>query len=324
MKAFVTGGTGFIGSHLADRLIADSRYTEVRCLVRTREKWLADQPYIRIDGDLNNLDALRRGMDGADTLFHIAAIVKAPTRAEFQRANVDATEHLIRLAASAGVRKVIVLSSLAAAGPSNGIPLTESDPMRPVSMYGESKREMEEMVQNLAPHDLSITIIRPPVVYGPRENQIFTWFQMVNRGFCPIVGDGYDPKLSLVHVEDLIDGILLAASTSHQSVHTYFITGPEITHWNRIRELTCNILGKHPFTFYIRSGWVRRIATLVEKTASLAGIYPVLNQEKANEMILEWTCSGKKAERDLHFRPRITLEEGLRDTLDWYKSNNWL
>lgn len=324
MKAFVTGGTGFIGSHLTDRLLTNNDYSEIRCLVRNREKWLAGKPITRISGDLMDTEALKKGLKGVDTLFHNAAILKAPDAETFQKANVDATLHLMHLAADAGVRHVAILSSLAAAGPSEGTPITESDPSRPMSMYGHSKLKMEKAIQRMAPEDMSISMIRPPVVYGPREDQILTWFKMVNRGFCPIVGDGEQPRLSVVHVNDLVDGILLSVKNNLPGVETFFMSGPEVVNWNRMRESACKILKRHPFTFYIRPTWVRRIAKVVEKGASLAGIYPVLNEEKANEMILEWTCSHKKAVEKLGYHPKISLDKGFEETLQWYKSNNWL
>lgn len=324
MKAFVTGGTGFIGSHLTDRLLEDGDYSEIRCLVRNREKWLAEKPITRISGDLMDTETLKNGLNGVDTLFHNAAILKAPDTETFRKANVDATIHLMRLAVEAGVSRVAILSSLAAAGPSDGAPITESDPCRPMSMYGHSKLEMEKAVRSMVPNGMSVSMIRPPVVYGPREEQILTWFKLVNRGFCPIVGDGEHPRLSLVHVDDLVDGIILSVKNSLPGVEPYFMSGPEVVNWNRMRESACKILKRHPFTFYIRPAWVRRIAKVIEKSASFVGIYPVLNEEKANEMILEWTCNHKKAVKTLGYHPKISLDKGFEETLLWYKSNNWL
>src|SRR5690625_7226280 len=120
MKAFVTGGTGFIGSHLVDLLLADEATEEVRCLVRGREKWLEGKPYQRITGDLMDREALVAGLEGVDTVFHVAGMVKAPSQDERNEDNVSATEHLIRRAEAAGDRKMVILSSPSAVGRSNG------------------------------------------------------------------------------------------------------------------------------------------------------------------------------------------------------------
>lgn len=324
MKAFVTGGTGFIGSHLVDHLIADNRVNEIRCLVRNREKWLSGKSYKKIEGDLFNTSILKKGMTNIDTVYHIAGVVKAPAFAEFVKENVDATENIIRVAQKSGVKKIVILSSLAAAGPSNHEPLSEDAPMRPVSMYGKSKMIMEQMISKVRSENCSITIIRPPAVYGPREEQIYTWFKLADKRICPIVGDGNYPKISLVHVSDLIEGIRLAADHILPGMNTYYITGPEVNNWNQIRKISSKILGKQTVPLYIRPGWVKKIAGAVETTASAFGVYPVLNREKANEMVLEWTCSSKKASKELNYIPSISLEEGISRTIAWYKKHHWL
>lgn len=323
MKAFVTGGTGFIGSHLADRLIESAEYSEVRCLVRSREKWLEGKPYTRIRGDLSSITTLRQALTGVDTVFHLAGVVSAPTQKEFNRANVDSTENLIRVAEQAGVSNIIILSSLAAAGPSNGTPKTEQDSMRPVSMYGRSKQLMEKMIKETATDDMSVKILRPPAVYGPREDQIFTLFKLMKFGITPIVGDGLRPKLSMVYVSDVIDGILKAASDHREGVHTYFISG-QITCWQEIKEIADTVFGKKSLSLKIPPVAVKKVAGFIETTATLFGSYPVVNREKAREMVLEWTCSAQKAEEELGYHPEITLEEGLSRTLHWYKKHKWL
>ncbi|TVR15884.1 MAG: NAD(P)-dependent oxidoreductase [Balneolaceae bacterium] len=324
MNVFVTGGTGFIGSHLADSLITSKSVGEVKCLVRSNEKWLEGKEFKKVSGDLHSIRTIEEALDGIDIIFHLAAIVKAPSKKEFTHANVDATENLIRLAKKAGVKKIVLLSSLAAAGPSNGTPLTELDDMNPISMYGHSKKEMETMIHDLADPDMSITILRPPAVYGPREDQIFTLFKMMSKGIAPIVGDGEHPRLSIIYVTDLIQGIMKAAEQTEKGVHTYFISGGEVANWNHIRDIVTTVLNRNVTSIKIPPNWVKKIAGVIETSASFFGSYPVINREKANEMILEWTCSHQKAADELGYQPKYSLEEGISRTLRWYKKHNWL
>lgn len=324
MNAFVTGGTGFIGSHLTDALIENPDFDVVKCLVRSSEKWLEGKDYQKVKGDLHSLTALQDAISENDVIFHIAAIVKAPSQKEFDYANVEATENLLRIAEKKGVKKMVVLSSLAAAGPSSGTPLTEQSLMNPVSRYGESKKRMEQLIHRLAPADMSVTILRPPAVYGPREDQIYTLFKMMKYGIAPIVGNGYHPQLSIVYVKDVISAIMKAAYQSEPGVHTYFISGPEIANWNRIREIVATVMGRKSIPVKINPDWVKKIAGAVETTATFFGSYPVINREKANEMILEWTCSHEKAARDLDYKPEFPLEEGISRTLTWYRQHGWL
>lgn len=324
MKAFVTGGTGFIGSHLTDHLLDSDKFSEVRCLVRTTDKWLQGKEFRKISGDLNNLKALNEGLEDADMLFHIAAIVKAPDERTFRQANVEATENLIRVAQRKGVRNIVILSSLAAVGPSQGTPVNESSDMDPVSMYGRSKKEMEERIHLIAGKDDSIKIIRPPAVYGPREDQIYSFFKSCSKGICPIIGNGKHPRVSMVYVSDLVKGIMLAAEKEDPGVHTYFISGKEIHSWEQIRAVTNRVLGKKTIPLKIPPGLVKKVAAVFEDVASFFGSYPVVNREKARELVLEWTCSNSKAEKELNYRPEVSLAEGISRTIHWYKIHNWL
>ncbi|MCC5914318.1 MAG: NAD-dependent epimerase/dehydratase family protein [Balneolaceae bacterium] len=326
MNAFVTGATGFIGSHLADTLISHPDYNEVRCLVRSSEKWMKGKDYKRVEGDLHSIKAIDEALKGVDVIFHLAGVVKAPSQREFDHANVEATENLLRLAKKRGIENIVVLSSLAASGPSNGTPRTEQDPMNPVSMYGESKMRMEQMIRELAGKDekMSVKILRPPAVYGPREDQIFTLFKMMKYGIAPIVGDGNHPELSIVYVQDVVQGILKAAEQKKNGVETYFISGEKIANWNMIRDIVSTVLGRKSLPVKLNPVLVKKIAGAVETTASFFGTYPVINREKANEMVLEWTCSSEKAMRKLDYTPEFSLEEGISRTLRWYKQHGWL
>jgi nucleoside-diphosphate-sugar epimerase len=324
MNVFVTGGTGFIGSHVVDSLIDDNDVDEIKCLVRNKEKWIEGKPYQKVDGDLHSIRTIEQALTEVDTIIHLAGVVKAPTQKEFDFANVQATEHLIRLANRSGVRKMVILSSLAAAGPSNGKALTEKTPMKPISMYGKSKKKMEEMIHEVADSDLSVTILRPPAVYGPREDQIYTLFKMMSFGLAPMVGDGTKPELSIIYVQDLVQAIRKSIQQNEIGVHTYFVSGEDTTNWNRISDIVQTVLGKKSIPIHIKPEWVKKIAGVVETTATFFGSYPVVNREKANEMILEWICDHSKAKKELNYQPQYSLEEGISRTLRWYKKHDWL
>ncbi len=323
MKAFVTGGTGFIGSHLVDRLLRQES-NEVRCLVRSNEKWLKGKLYTPVRGDLHDLPALKEAIKGVDVVFHNAGVVKARDTRDFERANVEATENILRIARKCGVPKIVVLSSLAAAGPSHGTPIDESAPMKPVSRYGLSKLRMEEMIGRFATDDDSITVLRPAAVYGPREEDIYTFFKTASRGFCPIIGDGRIQKVSLVHVDDVVDAILSASAYQHRGVDTFFIGSERGYSWNEIKEATAKALGRKLTTIPISAGIVRSAGSLIEDIGGLFGRYPVINRDKANELVLEWNCSVDKAVRLLGYRQQVGLHQGIEHTIQWYRNHNWL
>lgn len=323
MNALVTGGTGFIGSHLVDYLI-ENQYVNVRCLVRSSEKWLRGKPYERVDGSLSDLDILKDAMQDVDVLFHVAAIVKAPNWADFQRANVEATEDLLRLAKRCGVKKIVVLSSLAAVGPSEGQPVNETTPYHPVSMYGRSKMEMEKRIKTIADENTSITVIRPPAVFGPREDQIYSFFKSASKGICPIVGNGEHPRISMIHVHDLVRGIWMGSQLEHNGMEIFFISSEETYNWNQIKALTSKALDRKTMALKISPNMVHKVGTIAEKMGALIGKYPVINSDKARELTLEWTCSIHKAQKVLNFQPQLSLYDGILNTIQWYRQHHWI
>lgn len=323
MKAFVTGGTGFIGSHVVDYLNSQG-CEEIRCLIRSKEKWLEGRAVTRVEGSLHDLAILGEAMQDVDVVFHIAGVVSAPDEESFDHGNVDATENVIRLARKNRVGKVVVLSSLAACGPSFGRPLTEEDPLMPITMYGRSKKRMEEMIHQTAGPEPPVTIVRPPAVYGPREEQIYMVFKMASTGFFPVIGDGRGNSVDMIHVDDLVDGIIRAAEYEHKGVETFFVSSEASYSWLQIRDEMARAMGRKVRALKVRPGLVKNLASMIESASSLWGHYPVINREKSKEMTMEWTCSVDKASRELGFRQRVPLEQGLATTLDWYKRHNWL
>lgn len=323
MKAFITGATGFIGSHLADRLLRDGA-DDVRCMVREKEKWLAGKPYTPVRASLSDIDTIRKGMSGVDVVFHTAGVVKAADTRTFQQVNVDATENLLRIVMRAEVPKVVIMSSQAAAGPSFSDPVDESMPMMPVSRYGESKKRMEELIHTIADKGTTVTIVRPSSVYGPREEDIYTMFKIAAKGIFPIIGAGSGKPISLVHVDDVVEGTLLAANRSGTELSTYFLSSERGYTWDEIADATGEALGKKLTRINVPEKLVGSAGSIAEFVASFFGKYPVMNKDKAAEMVLSWVCSIEKAKTELGYKQGVELYAGIKQTIDWYKRHNWL
>ena len=332
MKAFVTGGTGFVGSHLVEQLLSLGEYEEVRVLVRNKEKWLKGLDYTPVKSSLEHVETIRESLQGVDILIHGAAVLHAPSYSDFFKANVEATKKLVELAVEAGVSNIIILSSLAAAGPTSQTPLTEKASLSPISAYGRSKKQMEEEIHQLYAErkwdnhpSLSIKIIRPPAVYGPRETDIYGLFKALNYRIAPVLGNPTKKTLSLVHVQDLVNGIVASRLYNPAGIHTYFLGGCEDGYsWNEIYKECATVLGKSHLRIRVPKGVLITIAKVAETMAPIFGVYPALNSDKAEELTRSWLCSSNKAREDWGYSPEISLREGLKSTLNWYKSNNWL
>ena len=201
----VTGGTGFIGSHLLDKLSALGE--PARCLLRRKARPRRLPAGIEAAyGDLIGGEGVEEAVRGADTVIHLAGVTKALAARDYYAGNVRATETLLRALAGRAIRLVHV-STLAAIGPSrDGTPVDEDAQPRPLTHYGKSKLEAERMVRALAP---DAVIVRPPVVYGPRDTDVFQLLRSISKGWVLEIGGG-ERWFSAIYVEDLVEGLLAA------------------------------------------------------------------------------------------------------------------
>jgi len=329
--AFVTGGTGFVGSHLVEELLRHGM--EVRCLVRSDPKWLADLDVTYVRGDLSDVETLWTALDGVTHVYHVAGITRAPSWAPFYEVNVKGTLNLLGAVKHAvpDVERVLITSSLAAVGRCDADVATEASPLRPVSRYGRSKAQMEEALWE--DHDMTesygealpLTVVRPSAVYGPRDRDILDFFQAVKRHVCPIVGGGTDPTLSLVHGRDLARGIVAASLSPTAKGETYLLGSDRPYAWNEVKQAATDALNTWALTLPVPDALVDTVGAVVEAWGALTGTYPPLNREKAREIRYACTaCTIDKAQAHFDYAPRIPLDEGVAETIEWYKAKGWL
>lgn len=321
---FVTGGSGFVGSHLVEALEARG-YDEVRCLVRQRLGWLEKIPHSPVSADLSDPDALAEAMTGCGMVFHVAGRTRAQSWAEFESANIQGTVNLLEAARRLNdPPRVQIVSSLAAVGQSADSVASETTPLRPVSQYGRSKAEMETAIKPFF-EQIDIHVVRPPAVYGPRDTDIFTVLQGAAKGVFPVVGGSSGPALTLVHVRDLVRGMIDAAEAPGTRGQTYFIGADPAHSWAEVRDAAAAALGRRVFTLRIPAGLIVPVGTVVEKVGGVFGQYPPLNREKAIEIrdacIM---CTSEAAERDFGYTARIPLADGFREAVQWYRERGWL
>ena len=335
MKVFVTGGTGFVGSHLVDALRAAGHdvcilvrdTTKVERLFTKADPAAADVPLRVAQGDLNDLDAIRSGCEGADVVYHLAGLIAARNKEEFLAINGHATRTLANVVAQAapGLRRCVFVSSLAAAGPTRiGMPLTEQSTARPVSDYGWSKLAGEEALKSSG---LPWTIVRPPNVYGPRDREIFKVFQLARRGIAVFFGDG-SQELSFIYAPDLAEWLvrLASADTEHG---TYFASHDEIRTSKEfafaIHQAIHPNTSNRPLAIGIPSGVARGVLWMIGTAAATLGRRTLLNANKANEFLADaWTCRSEALQRASQWQPPTGLTMGLQLTAAWYRERGWL
>ncbi|MEQ9423700.1 MAG: SDR family NAD(P)-dependent oxidoreductase [Cyclobacteriaceae bacterium] len=332
-KILITGASGFIGGFIVEKAI--SRGYEVFAVVRkSSSKQFLQNPTIKFlelslydKGKLTSeLKALKDDHGLFDYVIHNAGITKANKRQQFFDVNTQITNNLADAVKETELvdKKFIFISSLAAAGPGNEDnlkPIAIDQNPHPVTAYGESKLAAEEYLKTL--QGLPYLILRPTAVFGPRDTELLSLFQVVNKGFELYIGTD-EQNLSFIYVEDLTEAVLTAME-SPQVNKTYYISDGKRY---LIKEYVAQIkaaLSKRTLKFKVPVGLVAVAAFLLEKLLGVIGKVPALNSEKMAELTSKnWVCDMEPFFNDINFTPKYDLQTAVAETAEWYKKNNWI
>ncbi len=321
MKALVTGGTGFIGSHLAEGLVR--RGYEVTCLVR-KTSHLGELERLNVHfiiGDCRDKPSLEKAVAGVDYVFHLAAVINAPNWEAYYEANSLGTRNLLEACAEGnpGLKKFVFVSSISAAGPSEkGRALRENDPSRPVSNYGRSKLLAEEAVLEYRDR-IPAVILRPPNVLGPRQKELFESIKLIKRKILPLVGTG-EPQTSLCYVGDVVDALILAAESEGARGKVYFLADPKPYAWAEITDAIAETLGIRFFILKVPFSLQLLVASVAEISARLVCKRPYLTRESViASKRFYWIYDGSLIAKELGFVPRTGLKEAIQKTIEWYR-----
>lgn len=326
MRALVTGGTGFIGSQLVERL--NARGDDVVCIARDQmfASSLAPLDVEIILGDLNNGIPWELLLPDVDVIYHVAGVTRSKRTLDYYNGNWLATQRLLEQCLRHGkkIKRFVYVSSQTASGPSpDGKPIREDAPYHPVSHYGKSKMLAELEVRKVEDR-LPITIIRPSAVYGPRDREWFDYFKLIIRGIQPLIGLR-EKYMSLIHSEDLVDGIIRAADNPAAAGKIYFLANETYYSVKQIGLAMCMAVKSRPLCVRIPHCVVYLIGVLGEAIGKIKHQDVLFNIQKVRESIQPaWICSVEKAERELGFRQHFGIIEGMEDTYRWYKANGWL
>lgn len=321
----VTGSNGFVGSHLVDLLIEKGH--NVRCIVRKSSnlRWLKDKNIEIYDCGLENIDELKKVIKNANYIFHVAGIVKSKKPEGYFKGNVETTKNILEAALSEKrtIEKIVIVGSQTACGPSlKEKPINEKDECKPITTYGRSKLAEERLASEYF-EKLPVTICRAPAVYGQRDTEIFIFFNTFKKGLMTTIGMK-DKSISLIHVKDLVKGFYLAAINKNSAGETYFITSEKFYSWKEVGEATSAVFGKKPLRIKVPHFLVYFIAAIAQFFSYFSSKPATLNIEKAHDLVQKaWTCDASKAIKELGYKQEISLEEGIRQTIDWYKEMKW-
>lgn len=324
IRVLLTGATGFVGSHTAEALAR--RQIVVRALVRRTSvtDTLERLGVERAEGDLNDRAALDRAVRNADVVVHLAALTKARSVAEYDRVNAAGTSTLVGalLDAEPRPRRLVVLSSLAAAGPNADGGVGPGDTPLPITAYGRSKLAGERAAL-AASREVEAVVLRAPAVYGPRDRDLYRFFRLAARGIMPVPA-GPARRLQLIHVEDLAEALVLAVTAERAEGIMHAAESTAYT-WEMVGGLVAAAVGRSARFVRLPPAVFTAAATLSEAASMAAGRSTIFNRDKARELLAPgWLCETDTARRVLGFDARIPLGEGLRATAQWYRAEGWL
>ncbi len=326
MKALVTGANGFTGSQLVRHLVQGG--WAVRALTRPGADlgMLAGLSVEHAGLDLADGTSADDAMRGIDVVFHVAALYRTEgvPRQRFWQVNVDGTRKLLEAATRAGVRRFVHCSTVGVQGHIANPPATEETPYAPGDHYQASKRDGEVLArEHFAREGLDGVIVRPTAIYGPGDTRFLKLFRMIDRGRFLMLGRG-DALYHLVFVDDLVTGIALAAVRPEAVGEVFTLGGDQYVTLNDLVRRISAVLGRPVPRGRIPVAPVRAIGLLCEVVCRPLGVSPPLYPRRVDFFTKSRAFDIGKARRLLGYEPRISLDEGLRRTAEWYRARGLL
>lgn len=338
MKSLVTGAAGFIGTHLVESLVADGIATRAFVQSNSDMSSIMNLGTEIAQGDVRNLASLKNALTDIDIVYHLAAVSRFDLNVsceDYNSINVIGTRNVLEACRITGVKRIIYTSTIEAVGPSvNGKPLTEETAPHPRNIYGKSKLAAETIVKKYhTDYGMDTVIVRPPMTYGPRDRVLFQrLFKLINKGYYPIVGNG-KALTEFCYVKNQVFGIRLAAEKGRPG-ETYFISDERAYPIEEIirkiaRELNVNIRLVH-----LSIPAALTVGFSLELLSKIFRFYPFVIKQTGrppfSRKTVEWTsksslfCDISKARRELNYKAPYSLEEGIRETVAWYKEKGLL
>ena len=327
-RILITGGTGFIGSRLALRCAADGHAVRVFAMANTKaesdNKDLLEKAGIELVlGSVTEAERVQAAVRDRDIVFHLAAAqheMNVPDQ-RYWDVNVGGTEAVLGACIEAGVSRLIYGSTIGVYGSPSG-QLDERSPLKPDNLYGETKLAAENLVR-AAKDRLHVVIIRISETYGPGDRRLVKLFSTIKSGVFFVIGDGKNLH-HMIFIDDLIDGLLLAASVDVPSGEEIVLAGKEVASTDQIVAAIAAEVGTEPRRWHAPMGLFMPVAVVLESTLKPLGIQPPLHRRRMDFFKKDFTFSSQKAAAVLGFQPAVGLKDGVKRTADWYRQTDQL
>lgn len=324
-RVLVTGANGFVGSHLSAHLQA--RGYRVRVLVRATSD-LTPLDGLSVEkrvGDVTDPASLPAALDGVDVVFHVAGLTKARSAEAYFRVNEAGSRALMEACRGRpALRRFVYVSSQAAAGPSSpDRPRREEDAPSPIGPYGASKLAGEEACREAAEGRIPLTIVRPAIVYGPWERDLLQLFRQARRGLVPRIRG--DSQVSMIHAVDLADLLERAARLPGAAGRTYSAADHRSYWMAEVITAIGRVLGRRVRQVPVVPAVLWPLALVNEQFLRVGRGIEALTRTRLKEFGERfWALDTSRVREELGWEPARSLEQGLRETAEWYRRQGWL
>ncbi len=329
MKITITGGTGFIGSRLALKSQEMEHHVTVLAQVNTpaEEDNLSELKANNIQiliGAVTDREKTREAIASADIVFHLAAAqheANVPDQ-HFRDVNVEGTRQLLDASIDSGVKRFVYGSTIGVYGSALNGQIDEQSPQRPDNIYGITKAEAEELVQEYA-NKIPVTIIRISETYGPGDRRLLKLYKAIEKRVFFMIGNGLN-KHQLIYVDDLIDGLYVAASSDNAIGEIFVMAGREVLTTNEMVQAISSSLVT-PIRKFRAPLWFFMLAAIILETLlKPLGIQPPLHRRRMDFFRKSFYFSRDKVIDKLGFEPKTDFDDGTKLTAQWYKKNKLL
>ena len=320
-NVLVTGGRGFLGKHIVSNL-SRSGY-EVRVLARPHGDKEAGERFGRhvIWGDIRDPVKVNNAVNGMDKVIHLVSNFRkgGSDKREAYAINVEGTENVLKACLKFGIQKLVHCSTIGVHGDVKEIPADEDTPFNPGDLYQQTKLIAEKRVWKFYKETgLPISVIRPISMFGPGDLRMLKLFRMISKKRFVIVGKG-DALFQPAYIDDVVKGFMLCLNKDQATGEAFIIGGEEYVSLNELFRIIAEELGVKPPRLKVPMLPVIFLATLCEKICVPLNIEPPLHRRRVSFFKNNRAFNINKAKRILGYLPEISLREGIKRTINWYK-----
>lgn len=326
MKVLVTGGTGFIGSHLVEKLALEGH--QVRVLdwgehnIRYLEK-LKNMEFIK--GDLRNKQVIEKALRDVEVVYHLASIHLAVgvSDKEYREVNVGGTEKILEACSKRDLKRFVHCSSVGVLGNIDNPPANESYPYNPDTIYEKTKAEGEQVALRYCEKGIPVVVARPAWVYGPRCPRTLRLFRILKRGRFFFFGNGQTLRHP-VYVGDFVRGLELCAELEKAVGQIYIFGDEKAVTIEELISAFAKTLGVKTPKVHLPASPMRVLGFLAEVICKRIGVEPPFSSRSMDFFTKNYSFDISKAKKELNYKPQVSLDEGLRMSLKWFEENSFL